>query len=56
MQDTHRYTEVLNRPDIKIATEITKIISDVCSPVTLFVFLDMLFYLFQFWPDCLECC
>lgn len=39
MQDTHRYTEVLNRPDIKIATEITKIISDVCSPVTLFVFL-----------------
>ncbi|XP_032932616.1 nebulette isoform X1 [Catharus ustulatus] len=28
MQDTHRYTEVLNRPDIKKATEITKIISD----------------------------
>ncbi|XP_009575963.1 PREDICTED: nebulette-like, partial [Fulmarus glacialis] len=28
VQDTHRYTEVLNRPDIKIATEITKIISD----------------------------
>lgn len=38
MQDTHRYTEVLNRPDIKIATEITKIISEVCSPLTLFVF------------------
>ncbi|XP_064264513.1 nebulette isoform X3 [Passer domesticus] len=29
VQDTHRYTEVLNRPDIKKATEITKIISDV---------------------------
>ncbi|KAL2307305.1 hypothetical protein Nmel_000263 [Mimus melanotis] len=28
VQDTHRYTEVLNRPDIKKATEITKIISD----------------------------
>lgn len=38
MQDTHRYTEVLNRPDIKIATGLTKIISDVCSAVTLFVF------------------
>lgn len=38
MQDTHRYTEVLNRPDIKKATEITKIISDVCSPFTLFLF------------------
>ncbi|XP_056340425.1 nebulette isoform X2 [Oenanthe melanoleuca] len=28
VQDSHRYTEVLNRPDIKKATEITKIISD----------------------------
>ncbi|NXT10888.1 NEBL protein, partial [Prunella fulvescens] len=28
VQDTHKYTEVLNRPDIKKATEITKIISD----------------------------
>ncbi|XP_017597009.1 PREDICTED: nebulette isoform X5 [Corvus brachyrhynchos] len=28
VQDTHRYTEVLNRPDVKKATEITKIISD----------------------------
>ncbi|XP_068068717.1 nebulette isoform X3 [Anomalospiza imberbis] len=28
VQDTHRYTEVLNRLDIKKATEITKIISD----------------------------
>ncbi|NWX30980.1 NEBL protein, partial [Notiomystis cincta] len=28
VQDTHRYTEVLNRPDIKKATEITEIISD----------------------------
>ncbi|XP_037983674.1 nebulette isoform X2 [Motacilla alba alba] len=28
VQDTHRYTEVLDRPDIKKATEITNIISD----------------------------
>lgn len=53
MQDTHRYTEVLNRPDIKMATEITKIVSDVCSSVTLFGFLDILF---QCHSDCLECC
>lgn len=46
MQDTHRYTEVLNRPDIKIATEITKIISDVCSFVILFVFFRHYFILF----------
>lgn len=46
MQDTHRYTEVLNRPDIKIATEITKIISDVCSFVILFVFFGHYFILF----------
>lgn len=45
MQDTHRYTEVLNRPDIKKATEITKIISDVCSPFTLYFFRHVIFFI-----------
>lgn len=56
VQDTHRYTEVLNRPDIKKATEITKIISDVCFPFTLFLFFRHAIFYSNFDQIFLECC